>query len=103
MVGDFVLDAEEPAPAALTLSQDPKSMKKLREKSGKKGKEKEKPQTPPSSLPQWTLRVHSRDGVSVSTDCQREDEIMSIKAAWEACEPGRKERGEVSFALLRDS
>lgn len=48
----------------------------------------------PNQYPQWTLKIHSKDAVVMSADMQREEEIKSIKAAWEAVDPGRRDRGD---------
>ena len=31
----------------------------------------------------------------MTADCHREDEIAGIKTAWELCEAGRRDKGEV--------
>eukprot|EP00047_Mylnosiga_fluctuans_P005908 m.243568 g.243568 ORF g.243568 m.243568 type:complete len:1503 (+) comp14265_c0_seq1:2238-6746(+) len=97
--GDFVLESDELSRRSFIEVPDAARDRSTRtspksEKKSKRDKERERRHAVPQILPLWTLRIFSKDTVVATSDVHREEEIASMKAAWEHCDPGRHDKGE---------
>eukprot|EP00051_Salpingoeca_urceolata_P018728 m.265787 g.265787 ORF g.265787 m.265787 type:complete len:1368 (+) comp19266_c0_seq2:129-4232(+) len=69
-----------------------------KEAKGKRAKSASKKSVPTVSGPAWKLAVASFNELHLDSDTARDEEIAAIKSAWEAADPGRREKAKA----LRD-